>query len=152
MKDVKKGVKEFGTIYIKNLEDADGNSTPESAQMKEGKLLNAGIKCREQARLLGSLDSHDETESSSIVQTERRETECRHMQACNKSELDRWYHYGPLQKIKNTLLFWIEMSPDLNNPFPGLARLALDIYSIPTMTAECERVFSETKLVINHRQ
>ena len=145
MKDVKKGMKEFTYSYTKNLEDTDGNSTPEPEQRKERKLLDAVIKYRQQARLLGILDSHEETELSSIVQTERRETERRPGKHATSLSWIGGTNYVPLQEVKNTLLFWIEMSPDLNNPFPGLA---LDIYSIPTMSAEGEHVFSKTKRVI----
>ena len=36
--------------------------------------------------------------------------------------------------------------------FPRLSRMAFDIFSIPAMSAECERVFSSTKLMIPDSQ
>ena len=36
--------------------------------------------------------------------------------------------------------------------YPSLARMAFDILSIPAMSAECERVFSSTKLLLTDRR
>jgi hypothetical protein len=38
------------------------------------------------------------------------------------------------------------------NEYPSLARMAFDILSIPAMSAECERVFSSTKLLLTDRR
>ena len=38
------------------------------------------------------------------------------------------------------------------NEYPSLARMAFDIISIPAMSAECERVFSSTKLLLTDRR
>ena len=38
------------------------------------------------------------------------------------------------------------------NEYPSLARMAFDILSIPAMAAECERVFSSTKLLLTDRR
>jgi hypothetical protein len=35
---------------------------------------------------------------------------------------------------------------------PSLSRMALDLLSIPAMTAECERVFSSSKILISDRR
>ncbi|RPA83707.1 hypothetical protein BJ508DRAFT_183569, partial [Ascobolus immersus RN42] len=36
--------------------------------------------------------------------------------------------------------------------FPLLSKLALNILSIPAMSAECERVFSNAKLILTERR
>ena len=65
------------------------------------------------------------------------------------SEPNSWYRYCPQQSVDNPLRFWIEKSKaQAGNPFPALTKLALDIFSIPAMSAECEHVFSQTKRVI----
>jgi hAT family C-terminal dimerisation region len=40
----------------------------------------------------------------------------------------------------------------LGNKYPSLARMAFDLLSIPAMSAECERVFSSTKLLLTDRR
>ena len=64
------------------------------------------------------------------------------------SELAQW-NKAKLQPTPSPLRYWIELAKSPNNPFPILSRLALDIFSIPAMSAECERVFSETKRLIS---
>lgn len=45
----------------------------------------------------------------------------------------------PLQATKNPVEWWIGNT----ERFPTLAKLALDVFSIPAMSSECERVFSK---------
>ena len=55
----------------------------------------------------------------------------------------------PLSKVPPYLIqYWIGQV--INTP--SLAQMALDLLSIPAMAAECERVFSSTKILISdHR-
>lgn len=133
--------------YIKAPEDANDSTTSEPEQRREQKLPDAVIKRREQARLLGILDSDDENESTSVPVTERKGSERRRNgHAKSQSSIAGTTMYL-LQKLR-ILLFWIGTANNANNPFPSSTKLALDIYSIPAMSSECERVFSETKRVI----
>ena len=99
--DVKKGMKKFVASYIKGLEEAEDNVTPEPDQCKKQKLPDAVLKRREQARLLGILDSDDEQDPSTHT-TGRRDSERRRKEAHNESELDLWYTYVPLKEVEST--------------------------------------------------
>ena len=44
--------------------------------------------------------------------------------------------------------WWVSMS----ETYPRLARMALDMLCIPAMSAECERVFSSSKLMVTDRR
>ena len=44
IRDVKRGMKDFAASYIKALEDANDNTTPEPEQRRERKLPDAVIK------------------------------------------------------------------------------------------------------------
>ena len=48
-------------------------------------------------------------------------------------------------KISNPIAWWREQQAT----YPKLAQMAFDVLSIPAMSAECERVFSQAKLVVN---
>ena len=37
-------------------------------------------------------------------------------------------------------------------PYPTLSRFAFDMLAIPAMSAECERVFSSTKLLLTEKR
>ena len=47
-------------------------------------------------------------------------------------------------KIDNLLCYW-QLQESIN---PDLAKMAFNMHSIPAMSAECDRVFSSTKLLI----
>jgi hypothetical protein len=55
------------------------------------------------------------------------------------------YLITPLMKISNPITRWREHKAT----YPKLAQMAYDLLSIPAMSAECERVFSQAKLVVN---
>lgn len=44
------------------------------------------------------------------------------------------------------------MDQDRTCPFPNLAKLALNVFSIPASSAECQRVFSQAKRTITDDQ
>jgi hypothetical protein len=55
------------------------------------------------------------------------------------------YLIAPPMKISNPITWWREHQAT----YPKLAQMAFDLLSIPAMSAECERVFSQAKLVVN---
>lgn len=148
VKKVKTGMKDFVITYGKTLEgDADSE---EEMRAVARKLPDAVVRRREEQRLLGILDSDEERETFALPPAKRRElvAELRTKQPRIETELDSWYRYHPAYPVNNPLLFWIGKSKDSTNLYPLLTKLALDIYSIPAMSAECERVFSQAKRVI----
>ncbi|TKA57281.1 hypothetical protein B0A49_13659, partial [Cryomyces minteri] len=46
------------------------------------------------------------------------------------------------------LAWWIEQAKKPKNPYPTLTKMAFDLFSIPAMSADCERVFSQAKKVV----
>ncbi len=48
-----------------------------------------------------------------------------------------------------TLLKWWKAHRE---EYPRLSKMALNLFSIPMMSAECERVFSSTKILITERR
>jgi hypothetical protein len=109
------------------------------------------VRAREKARRLGIVDSDGEddvihnahlriNEEYSTQRTKRRRVE---------SELQRYYEEGlESDTVNNPLRWWIKRSDDHGNPYPVLTRMAMDLFSVPAMSSECERVFSETKRLI----
>ena len=63
------------------------------------------------------------------------------------SSTDEYEQYGSSSR---DLSVWdpIEWWKSQASIFPRLSRMAFDIFSIPAMSAECERVFSSAKLMI----
>jgi hypothetical protein len=60
--------------------------------------------------------------------------------------VDEYKEYTKLRpyKVDNILHWW----RDRRSTFPNMAQMAFDLLSIPVIFAECERVFSQTKLLI----
>jgi hypothetical protein len=67
---------------------------------------------------------------------------------------DEYAHYcaQPVIKIKHfdARDWWLQ--PTQQQLYPHLSKLALDILSIPAMSAEPERIFSATKLILTDRR
>lgn len=64
-----------------------------------------------------------------------------------RSELERFTEYTPTkaeQRIVNPLAYW----QGLKLTYPILYRMAMDLFSIPAMSSECEREFSSADDVI----
>ena len=57
-----------------------------------------------------------------------------------------YYCKQPAVKVKDARNWWLQ--PTQQEMYPNLSRLALEILSIPAMSAEPERLFSGTKLII----
>jgi hypothetical protein len=65
---------------------------------------------------------------------------------------DEYAHYcaQPTVKVRNARDWWLQQTQQ--ELYPHLSKLALDILSIPAMSAEPERLFSATKLIITDRR
>lgn len=60
-------------------------------------------------------------------------------EASANDELDRWLRLAdPVEKDCDPFLYWFNKRFE----YPRLARMAIDVLSVPPMAAECERVFS----------
>jgi hypothetical protein len=64
-------------------------------------------------------------------------------------EYDRYKSLHPIQEALYKPLAWWR---DHRNEYPTLSKMALDLFSVPAMSAECERVFSQAKLVITSQR
>lgn len=62
-------------------------------------------------------------------------------------ELEQYYSLG-VQEAGDVVRWWLDRS----TTFPGLSKLALDIWAIPAMASECERTFSAAKLTITSQR
>jgi hypothetical protein len=60
-------------------------------------------------------------------------------------EYDRYKSLHPIQEALHAPLAWWR---DHRNEYPTLSRMALNFFSVPAMSAECERVFSQAKLIM----
>lgn len=65
---------------------------------------------------------------------------------------DEYEHYcnQPTLKLRDARNWWLQ--PTQQEMYPNLSRLALEILSIPAMSAEPERLFSATKLIITDQR
>ena len=65
---------------------------------------------------------------------------------------DEYAHYCSqpiIKKLHNARDWWLQ--PAQQDLYPHLSKLALEILSIPAMSAEPERLFSATKLILTDR-
>ena len=53
-----------------------------------------------------------------------------------------------LEEVNSPLRYWLALSNSPSNRFSVLTNLTLDVFSIPTMSAKCKHIFSETKHLI----
>ena len=65
-----------------------------------------------------------------------------------RDELDEFTSSDSIDPMINPRIWWIQHQDD----FPKLSQMALDIFSVPAMSAEVERVFSSTGLMITDRR
>ncbi|KAK5989279.1 Putative AC9 transposase-like protein [Cladobotryum mycophilum] len=63
----------------------------------------------------------------------------------DSSELDRYYRLDLPVETDDPVQWWISQKA----AFPTLSKLALDIFAIPAMAADCEREFSLAKLTLS---
>jgi hypothetical protein len=64
--------------------------------------------------------------------------------ASDATELERYLRLELPIEIDNPITWWM----DRRQQFPTLSTLALDVFSIPAMAADCERAFSLAKLTL----
>lgn len=149
IKVVKTRMKNFVIPFGGRLEENEAVVEVREEQRVDRKLLNAVIKRREKQRMLGLLDLDDDETVAPLPAAKRRELKLRTKRSAIELKLISWYRYHPQHPVENPLQFWIEKFKDrVGNTIPGLTKLALDIYSIPAMSSECERIFSQSKRII----
>jgi hAT family protein len=61
-------------------------------------------------------------------------------------EYARYCVSDPIFENFDACTWWLEKTQQIN--YPNLSKMALDILSIPAMSADPERLFSSTKLVL----
>jgi len=149
---VKKGMKKFAKEYIESIaNEAEAREATPSSPERVHKIPDALQRRREADRALGLIDSDDEGGVfTAVLNVDRDYSNHNHRKKHPRveSELDTYYRFEATTTITHPLHFWIAQSQDTACAFPSIAKLALDVFSIPAMSAECERVFSETKRVI----
>lgn len=69
-----------------------------------------------------------------------------------RDELAQWIEDGPFKLDEGTTLAQFWLSKLSKSSTYRLARMGLDMCSIPAMSAECERVFSQTKLLLTSQR
>lgn len=65
-------------------------------------------------------------------------------------EYQRYISLPPLPEIFNPLQWWMEESQ--RQSYPNLSRMALDLLTVPAMSADAERLFSGANLTISDRR
>ncbi|OWT42457.1 hypothetical protein VFPPC_18512 [Pochonia chlamydosporia 170] len=68
------------------------------------------------------------------------------------TQFDEYQNYisGPRVKVKDVRKWWLEDTQQ--TLYPNLSKMALDLLSIPAMSAEPERLFSDTKITLQDRR
>lgn len=147
IKRAETGMKSLFQEYVANEQSEE----EEPAQNRYRKLPAAVIRSHEKARQLGLIDSDDSDENlhQSHLRVDEEYSTHRTKRRRIESELQKYYDEGLESNIvDDPLKWWIKRSNDPRNPYPILTRMAMDLFTIPAMSAECERVFSETKRLI----
>jgi len=67
-----------------------------------------------------------------------------------KDEYTRYLSLPPVDDIKDPRSWWLE--PSQQSQYPHLSRMALDLLTIPAMSADAERIFSGCRLQMSHRR
>ena len=69
-----------------------------------------------------------------------------------EDQLEAWIRQKPfaLDRQDALIAYWLRQLKDKSTY--QLARMALDMASIPAMSSECERVFSQSKLLITRQR
>lgn len=102
----------------------------------------------------GSLDLHlaapKAPSTGNRFQQWEQVKQCRRPQLPSLDEYDRYCQSSILPEVKDARAWWLE--PTQQKTYPNLYRMALDILSIPAMSAEPERLFSSCKISITDRR
>lgn len=64
------------------------------------------------------------------------------------SELDQFLDTDIEARVKDPLKWWARKGGN----WPILQRMAMDLFSVPAMSAECERVFSQVKNIVSDKR
>jgi len=141
---------------------------PESVAEAERKVENLWLDMYKDS--FKSAEAAENAQNTALLRLESRK---------EPSDFDQWFsrtkykHLGPKQKPdeyshyldtdhfpdQGTEDYQPDSPVDLcafwarhESQYPSLARMAFDILSIPAMSAECERVFSSTKILLSDRR
>jgi hypothetical protein len=70
------------------------------------------------------------------------------------AELNAWLKFTLDQdnSIENPLKWWLDELEHNPHRFPSIVHIAINLFSAPAMSAECERVFSCAKRTITDEQ
>jgi hypothetical protein len=93
-------------------------------------------------------DSSDDEFEASLVVDEVYATSLKSRKRIKiTSELERYYEAGlkPKGTVPDPLSWWQEKG---HHEYPTMAKMAIDLFSIPAMSSECERVFSQAKKMV----
>jgi hAT family C-terminal dimerisation region len=85
----------------------------------------------------------DTNKESAFSTWHRRQASARHM----KDEFDSFINGGDIDLTVPAFEWWLQ--PGVAKRFPNLSRMAVDILSVPSMSAEPERVFSGARRTIS---
>jgi hypothetical protein len=86
--------------------------------------------------------------SKSYTTTMKQDEYMNYLETDFLNEAPRRSQSGSLPRSVDLCAFWAS----LENKYPSLSGMAFDLLSIPAMSAECERVFSSTKLLLSDRR
>jgi len=108
-------------------------------------------------RILDDSDSDDSADDEAYRAAFSSFTTPSAVATAKQKELEREREFDDFQKAsielgeyrKQPLRWWIEKGSIL---WPTLARLAFDLFAIPGMSAECERVFSQAKKMVTEER
>lgn len=67
-----------------------------------------------------------------------------------KDEYARYLSLPPVDDVRDPRSWWLE--PTQQKLYPNLSKMALDLLTIPAMSADAERIFSGCKLQMTHRR
>ena len=138
--EAKRVVREVYAEYEAAATEADSDTSAE----RQDEELEDGVSCEAIAETLDPLEEARKRRrrlaASATSDTRGRK------RAKLTSELDEFMartNKADLE-VENPLDWWIRHATD----YPVLSQMALDFFSCPAMSAECERVFSQTKRII----
>ena len=121
----------------------------EEPTLGECKLTAAAQREREELITLGVYGSDEESNvmESTMILKQEYSNRYHQKQARVASKLAQWNRMD-LKGVNSPRPFWLNLSKSVSSRFPVLPKLVLNVFSIPAMSAECERGFSETKRMI----
>lgn len=154
VKKVEDGMKKFMVSYMQR-HAAAAQTEDDIPRVKPRKTLSAAVmRSREEAKALGIYDSDEDNNAISAVRAIDYEYSNQNHRSKKttraKTPYEVWLTYPPLEdEVDSPLDWWIHLA---RNPetcaYPELIPLALDLFSAPAMSSQCERTFSQAKRII----